>query len=110
MSTRTKMKQYVLLDNHDDQVTYGWDEDADILFMELMDRKSKDSTINDEMTKITWYDQEGLPTGIDLLYCSMGINLDDMDDVPETLHAHLQAVAKALKIDLKTDLKEPAAG
>ena len=91
------MKQYVLMDNHDDQVTYGWDEDADILFMELMDRKSKDSTINDEMTKITWYDQNGAPTCVDFLYCSLGITLED---VPETMHQHVRAAALALGITL----------
>ena len=97
MSSSANLKRYILIDNHDAGVTYGWDEDADILFVELMDRKSHTSTINGEMTKITWYDQEGLPACVDILYCSEGITLED---VPEPLHEHVRAAAKVLGISL----------
>ena len=97
VSSSANLKRYILMDNHDAGVTYGWDEDADILFVELMGRRSHCGSINAEKTKLLDHDQDGNPTGIDFLYCSEGITLED---VPEPLHEHVRAAAKVLGISL----------
>lgn len=97
MTASGNLRRYIEIDDHDAHVTYGWDEDADILFVRLMDRELYTSTIDTEMNKIVWYDREGTPVDIDILYCSEGITLED---VPETLKEHVRAAARELGISL----------
>ena len=78
--------------------TYGHDEEADILFVDLANRTLNHSDLNEAMDKVAKHNPDGIPVEINFLYCFQGAT---MDDIPDALRELVQAAADDMNLRLK---------
>lgn len=69
---------FVEVTSADGKLIGSWDKDADVSFVMLTSKRLHHGKLNPNKDKILEYDQEGNLVGVQLLYCSDGVTINDI--------------------------------
>ena len=94
----TSDQDFVEITSPDGRLRGVYDKDANLAYVQLLGRNLRRSRLVDEMRKILEFDENGNIHGIQFLYCSEGIT---MDEVPEEVREQAVQTARSLGITVR---------
>lgn len=91
-------QDFVEITSEDGRLRSYWDKEADAAFTHLETAKPHWAELTADDRKILEFNQEGELVGVQFLYCSDGIT---MDDVPEEVREQAVQTARRLGITVR---------
>ena len=92
---------FVEVTSADGKLISSWDKDADVSLVMLTTKSLHHGKLNPDKDKILEYDQEGYLVGVQLLYCSDGVS---MNDIPQEAVPTVIAVLEQLCVTVSQHL------